>query len=413
MKYTLLQINCACNVSSTGKIAEDIGNLAQIDGYDSYITYALKATRESQNKTIKIHNDTSFWFDVVERMVLDNKGLCRSSNRATIKLIADIERINPDIIHLHTLHYHEVNCDLLWKYLAKKNIPVVYTLHDFWPFTGNCTHPIHFNCDKWQTQCGLCPMPRSYKNSLFLDQSARNLERKKKLLLNIPNLYIITVSKWMEQQVRKSFLKEKKIQTIYNGIDINKFKRPTAEVIESVRSKYSIGSKFMMLGVASSWSIRKGFNDYIRLSKSLNDDEVIVLVGLTAKLIKKLPRNIIGITRTNDIMELAALYAAADVVLNLSYAETFGLTTVEGFACGTPCIGYNNTATPELIKENTGFLIEQGDINALRNALNVVKIKTKEFFSESCIDYAHKCFDKDKNFQNYIQLYNKLLHKSR
>lgn len=409
MGHKLLQINGACNVSSTGKIAEDIGNLAQEAGYESYITYALKAVRPSKNKTIKIHNDWSFWFDVAERMLLDNKGLCMVSSYTTKRLIEDIERIDPDVIHLHTLHYHEINCALLWAYLAKRAKPVVYTLHDCWPLTGNCTHPVYFNCEKWRSHCELCPMPHSYKNSLFIDRSSRNYDIKKKLLLSIPNLSIITVSKWMENNAKNSFLKVRNIQTIYNGINTSKFKMSSLDSVKSLRKKYGIHTKFMMLGVATSWSSRKGLDDYKLLSKTLNDDEVIVLLGLTDKQIADLPGNIIGLKRTTDFQEMADLYTAADAVMNLSYAETFGLTTAEGFACGTPCIGYDCTATPELINEQTGILVTQGNIKGLREAVSQIKEKPKDFYSDSCRKYALTHFDKNKNFIKYIQLYNNLL----
>lgn len=409
MRHSLLQINCACNVSSTGKIAEDIGNLAQEAGFDSYITYALKAIRPSKNMTIKIHNDWSFWFDVVERMLLDNKGLCRVSNYTTRKLITDIERIDPDIIHLHTLHYHEVNCELLWKYLAQRNKPVVYTLHDCWSFTGNCAYPAYYNCNKWKSHCESCPIPHSYKNSLFIDRSLKNFETKKELLLSIPNLSIVTVSKWMEEMVRNSFLSNRNIQTISNGIDVSKYRASSIESTRLIRKKYGINSRYMMLGVASSWSARKGLNDYKLLARQLHDDEVIVLLGLTEKQIKELPNNIVGIKRTTDFQEMADLYTAADVVMNLSYAETFGLTTAEGFACGTPCIGYNCTATPELIQENLGLIVEQGDINGLRKAICEIKSRSKNYYSDYCRKYALTNFDKNINFTKYIQLYKNLL----
>lgn len=163
-----------------------------------------------------------------------------------------------------------------------------------------------------------------------------------------------------------------------------------------------------MLGVAHPWSERKGLKDYVELSKFLPSDCVIVLVGLDDRQRANLPGNIIGLGATQNISELVMLYSLADVVLNLSYAESFGLTTVEGFACGTPGIVYNATASPELVTPDTGIVVEPGDVESVAKAVKLMLTKGKTNYSKKCRERAELYFDKNKMYQEYLDLYSEL-----
>jgi glycosyltransferase involved in cell wall biosynthesis len=214
---------------------------------------------------------------------------------------------------------------------------------------------------------------------------------------------------WALKEIHKKGLlyKGHKIVPILNGVDINVFK-PLNKI--NIKEKYKIGNRFVLMGLATAWSERKGFNDYIELSKHIGDDEVIVLVGLKKEQFQKLPSNVIGIERTSNVQELVELYSIADIVLNLSYGETFGLTTVEGFACGIPGIVYDRTASPELIDEGVGYVVEAGNMKQLLNAINLIKQKGKAYYSENCRKRAECNYDKDRIFNEYIELYNNLLN---
>lgn len=136
----------------------------------------------------------------------------------------------------------------------------------------------------------------------------------------------------------------------------------------------------------------------------------IVLIGVDRELKKKLPNTILGIERTNDQKELAEYYSMADVVLNLSYEESFGLTTVEGFACGTPSIVYNRTASPELITFDTGCIVEAGNIDEIVASIKDIKQKGKLSYKDACRQRAMKYFNKDDKFKEYLELYNSMIN---
>ena len=121
---------------------------------------------------------------------------------------------------------------------------------------------------------------------------------------------------------------------------------------------------------------KKGFNDFIELAKLLDDNYRIVLVGVNKKQMKKLPSNIIGITRTENQKELAGLYSTADVFFNPSIEESFGLTTIEALMCKTFAITYNETALPEIMEDIDNVKIcESNNIDDLFNYIIISDFK--------------------------------------
>lgn len=402
MKKKLLQISSSVNWGSIGKIAEQIGIKAMEFGWESYIAYGRKEYHNpSKSILMKVGNQLCVYEHYIEDRLFNNEGL--ASRISTKKFIKQIEQIKPNIIHLHNIHDHWLNYKILFEYLNNTNVPVVWTQHDCWAFTGGCMHFVHSNCDKWKTQCRECP-----QNKRIIDGSDLNYILKKTLFGNNKNLTIVPVSHWLEDEVKQSFLKNKRINTILNGVDIDVF-HPLEK--DSVKVKYGIENKFLLIGLATAWTSSKGLKDYVELSKYLPNDIKIMLVGLSPTQTSYLPKSIICVERTSNIGELVELYSAADVVLNLSYAETFGLTTAEGFACGTPGIVYNKTASPELISEGVGYVVEAGNIEQLLSAITIIKNKGKEYYSKNCRRRAVNLYDKNKCFDKYVDLYNELLNK--
>lgn len=402
--FKLLQICVEGNTGSTGTIAESIGLFALQKGWDSYIAYG-RFPRPSASKLIRIGSEWDTRWHGLESRILDNHGL--GSRRATMKFIKEIENIQPDIIHLHHLHGYYINISILFKYLLKSKIPVVWTFHDCWSFTGHCTYFDFVGCDKWQTECNHCPQSHEYPKSIFLDQSQKNYRLKKELFTSIPNLTIVSVSQWLNNLVAQSFFKHMNHLCIYNGIDLELFH--PIDSIEEIKNKYHVKNKFVILGVATTWDRRKGLKDFISLSHYLKEDEVIILVGLNEAQSKILPSNIIGLSRTDNRKDLANLFAAVDVFLNLSIEETFGLTTAEAMASGTPVIVYNKTASPELVTEDTGFVIDKDDIYSLVYAIQNIRNNKKEFYTTECRKRAIEKFNAVDSYNAYFQLYEKMI----
>lgn len=406
---TLLQINCCNNVYSTGKIVSAIGEMAILNGWNSYIAYP-KDYAHSANTPLQFGNLLDWYFHGFEQRIFDNTCLGLGSYISTVRLVKKIKIINPDIIHLHVVVGYYLNLNVLLKFLSGFGKPIVWTLHSCWEFTGHCTHYDYQGCYRWKNGCYECPLKNEYPQSYIFDRSSKNYEKKRKLFHSLKDLHLVTVSQWLTDELKESFLKDIESRTIYNGVDVESFKPSSDARQEQLRRKYNILGKFVAIGVASTWLPKKGLQDYFKLAQIIQKDTQIVMIGLTKSQIYTLPPEIIGIEKTTNMQELVDWYTTANVVLNLSYEESFGLTTVEGFACGTPSIVYNKTASPELVTEETGFVVNAGDFNNLLKCIQVIRTNGKSFYSKACRKRAEDCFDKNKNFMQYINLYNELLN---
>lgn len=404
----LLQIN-TCITQSTGRIAQQIGEKAISDGWESYIAFPARATKvESKSKLINIGTKADQYIHALLTRIFDCCGFL--SKRATKQLVKQIEKIRPDVIHLHNIHGYYLNIPILFDYLKKSGIPVVWTLHDCWAFTGHCVHYTCVSCFKWKSGCYDCPRKKTYPNSFLFDRSKQNFELKKRAYDNIPNITLVPVSYWLGHEVSQSILGKYKIHVIQNGIDVNVF-RPRRDSVAGIKKKYGLCGKYIILGVATGWSEEVGLSTFFRLRKQLSEDFAIVMVGCTPNILKQLPDGIIGISRTNNVDELAEIYSAADILFNASYQETFGLVTAEAISCGTPVIVYNSTACSEIVTSETGYIAEvKNEIQVLNYILEdkMLDSTQRKVRSEKCRQYAIAHFDKNIKYQEYIKLYNSL-----
>lgn len=405
----LLLINTSANTGSTGRIAEGIGLAAIAKGYDGYFAYG-RIGRESKSKLIRIGTSLDFKTHGLESLLLDNHGF--GSRAATRRFVERIERIKPDVINLHNIHGYYLNVEILFEYLAKTEIPVVWTLHDCWAFTGHCSYFDRYHCERWKTGCHHCPNSKGYPKSLFLDRSRANYERKKKLFNKPKNVTFVAVCNWMENNVKASFLGGYPVETIYNGVDVDVFKPRFAEADNGNGQKYKLGidtDAKVVLGVASTWDRRKGLDDFVKL-RNLFDREkyAIVLVGLNDMQIAELPDGIIGIKRTESVEQLAELYSLADVFVNPTYVDNFPTTNIEALSCGTPVVTYNTGGSPEAVDEATGVVVEQGNISLLRDAVENCANNKKEF-TQACRERALKNFNKRERFEDYVRIFDRLI----
>lgn len=397
----VIQINVTCNWGSTGRIAEEIGQLVISNKGESYIAFGREYNK-SKLQLLTIGNKIDIYWHVIHSRLFDRHGL--ASKKATINLINNIKSIKPDIIHLHNIHGYYLNYPILFDYLSKANTPIVWTLHDCWPFTGHCAYFDFINCNKWKKQCHECKGLNTYPKA-FIDSSQKNFSLKKQYLTQVPNMVLVPVSNWLDRLVSESFLSHYKTHVIHNGINIDLFK-PTID--ETILKKYNINNKFVILGLTNIWAERKGLNDIIRLNEIIDHSVFqIVLVGLTTKQIKQIPQSIIGIPRTDSIQDLVKLYSHAGVFINPTWEDNFPTTNLEALACDTPVITYNTGGSPEAIDEKTGYVVPKGDIDNLYEAIK--NVYNGYIDKKECRNRAVRLYNKEDRFQEYINLYKSLL----
>lgn len=353
----VLIINSVCGIGSTGKICTDIARVLLENGHECKIAYGRGSVPDKfKNISVKIGSDFVCDMSAIHTRITDKHGF--SNRNSTKKFIKWVKDYNPDIIHLHNIHGYYINVDILFDYLKQSQKPVIWTLHDCWPFTGHCSYFDMCNCDKWKTHCSKCPQIKSYPKS-FADRSYKNFEQKKNIFTGLEKMTIVTPSLWLKTVVKQSFLGCYDVEVIKNGIDMEIFKPTQGDF----RKKYALENKKIILGVASVWDKRKGFEDFLKLSSMIDDDYAIVLVGLDKKQTESCPENIIGIERTGSATELAHIYTMADVFVNLTYEDNYPTVNIEAQACGTPVISYNTGGSVESITHSG--VVGKGDVKGV------------------------------------------------
>ena len=398
--------------TSTGRIMQEIGDIAMQNGWESYIAYSKgrDGIKKCSSNIIPVGNKWSVAWHGIQTRLFDRHGL--ASSRATTEFIRKIKNLSPDVIHIHNIHGYFLNYRILFDFLSRCGIPVVWTVHDCWLYTGHCYYYSFAGCNKWQDGCNDCPQKREFPASLFFDRSGKNYEDKCKAFTSIPDdlLTIVPVSEWICGEMKKSFLKNCRFKVIHNGINTDVF---NVYKNSDVRQRYNIGNRHIILGVASIWSREKGLDDFIGMSSLLKSDEVIVLVGVNENVRKMLPNNIIGISRTENIRQLAELYSAADVFVNPTWQDNYPTVNLEAIACGTPVVTYRTGGSIEAVTDETGIIVEQGDVNGLLDASRQIIGMGKDYYCDKCRKYAENNFRKEDRYMDYIHLYNDIVKKHR
>lgn len=327
---------------ATGTIMMNIHHLLVQEGYEAYVVWGRG--RNSQNKyEISIKDDLGVKFHGFYTRITDKTGF--ASWKSTRKLISKLEEIKPDIIHLHNIHGYYLNIEMLFDYIKKNKIKVVWTLHDCWPMTGHCAYFDMVECDKWISGCSQCEQKNTYPASKVMDSSAWNWKKKKEFFSGL-DAHIVTPCNWLKEIVKKSYLNKYSTKVIYNGIDTDIF-RPRYN--KDLRKKYSPDGRPIVLGVASEWTERKGLADFVRLAREYRDINFIV-IGVSTEQIRQLPKELTGVYRTSNVDELVEFYSIADVFFNPTYEDNFPTTNLEALACGTPIITYDTGGSPEVVE---------------------------------------------------------------
>ncbi len=397
----IVEINSTA-VGSTGKIMLQIADCAREKGHIvktfSTIAFSLKYKKlpplPNEN-----HRYFGSYFENGLHMILGKlTGLLGCfSIFSTYRLLREIKKFNPDVIHLHNLHAFCINLPLLFRYIKKNNIKTVWTLHDCWSFTGHCPYFDMIGCNKWKTGCYNCPQYNKDYHKTYIDASKRMYRLKKKWFTGVKDMTLVTPSNWLAGLVKESFLKEYPVKVIHNGIDLSVF-NPTPS---DFRNKYNCEDKFILLGVAFGWGKRKGLDVFVELAKHLDDRFQIVLVGTSDEVDELLPDNIISIHQTQNQRELAEIYTAADLFVNPTREEVFGLVNAEALACGTPVITFDTGGCPEIIDQTCGVIVDKDNISTI---ISVIENFNPSSFNANCTLKASK-FDVGLMVSKYIETY--------
>ena len=379
---------------STGNIMLQIADCAEKNGHDVR-TFSKKWKNQKGKR--KFHSYYGFTVENAINVVLSRligfQGMF--SYFGTKQLVKKLERFNPDVIHLHNLHDYCICLPVLFKYIVENQKNVVWTLHDCWAMTGECPHFTMVKCDKWKTGCSEC---RQLSACIPIDCSKFMWNMKKKLFTGIDKMIIVTPSKWLADLVKMSYLNKYNVREINNGIDLSIFKPRANKLREELQL-----NKYVVLGVALGWGVRKGLDVMQELSRRLPEQYSIIMVGTDDNVDKVLSDRIISIHRTNNPKELAEIYSIADVFINPTREDNFPTTNIESLACGTPVITYKTGGSSEMLDASCGIAVECDNIDKLEKCIIDV-CENKPYSSQSCLKRAG-IFDKNDKFKEYVKLF--------
>ena len=413
----VLQINATFkNGGSTGRIAYDLMQIMECNGIESYAAYGIDCGAEDDRAILLQSKNELRWGQLQSRLFARHGFYNRS---ATKRLLAYMDKIKPDIVHLHNIHGFYVNCGMLFDYIKAHNIPVVWTLHDCWSFTGWCAYFDYSGCDKWKTLCNNCPSKKDYPKAWISARANTNFDLKRNTFCGVCNLTLVTPSKWLAQLTRDSFLKEYPVRVINNGVDISVFK-PTKT---SIKKDMGIEGKKMILAVAGGLAKRKGSEYLMKIPSLLNEDEVLVILGIRENQKKLLPsQKCIGINYSNSVEKRAMIYSAADIFINTTLEDNFPTTNIEAMACGTPVVTFDTGGSIEAVIDNelvltegkikhtaVGGVVPKGDMESMLLLVREMLSGDREKYKESCVNKVVRYYNKQEQYQKYVKLYREVI----
>ena len=397
----VLFVNVVCGVGSTGRIVTDLCAVLKAEGHQCLVAYGYGQSRAiAESDTVKTVGKAGYYAHNALAKLTDRTGLY--STAATRRLIHKIEEFDPDVIHLHNLHGYYVNYEILFAYLKRAKKPVVWTLHDCWPFTGHCAYFDAAGCEQWRTGCLRCSQLRSYPSCYLRGDVRRNFEQKKAAFTGLDKLVLVTPSRWLAGLTEASFMGDYPVQVIPNGIDLALF-RPRESAF---RREHGWEDKILVLAVAGDWDARKGMEDVFALSQLLDARYQTVMVGLRPEQMAQVPDRVFAIERTDSPDALAELYATADVLVNTTYEDNFPTVNLEALACGTPVITYATGGSVEAADSSCGIVVEQGNVRAMAAAMESALRLDRADARRRAL-----CFDREARYRDYLVLYERLLQK--
>lgn len=399
----VLHINAVYGIGSTGVIVEDLHRMSKEEGIESYVAYST-TNKENVDNGYVIGRPIEKKLHALLTRITGKQGYY--SYFATKKLLSELlDRIQPDIVHLHNLHSNYIHLNMLLDYLATHDIATVVTLHDCWFFTGGCFHYTSVGCSKWKKECGACPNQKNEAISHLMDTSRKVLRDRKEYFGRIKRLYVVGVSKWIEQEAKETVFSEAETCCIYNGVDLDFF-QPTQG---DFRQRYGlVQGEFLLLGMANKFFLSINQETFDKLVAALKPDDRLVIVGCSEQQMKKMPEKVIGIPYIRDRKVLREIYSACDVFVNCTREESLSLVNVEAQACGTPVITYSNTGAKETVDGAISMAVETGNPDRIIEMIEKIRGYDQEILSKETVKWAASRFEARENYKQYISLYHSI-----
>lgn len=370
----------------------------------------LVHNKDSNDKTVITHHNTlAHIFNkpidglLVKKYKQRQKELFSPVHFTINNIINKINKINPDIVHLHWV----CRGMLTIEQLANIKAPIIWSMHDNWLFTGGCH--VMWGCKKYEDNCGNCPKLNSNTN---IDLSYQVFQRKQQVFSQLNNLTIVGLSQWLSNCAKNSaLLKDKKHINLPNPIDTNIFK-PTNKIQAREFWKLPKNKKLVLFGAMGVNDKNKGFE---MLKEALNgvtsDIELVIFGGNKTQTHNfKFKTHILGRIQSDE--NLALLYSAVDIAVVPSMQENLSNVIMENLACTTPVVAFDIGGNSDMVvHKKAGYLAKPFDENDLKNGIEWVLDNAD--YHQLCENARNKVldeFDSEVVAKKYIKLYKACLN---
>lgn len=358
------------------------------------------------------------WRFIWERIVIWQANRFKKHNLFSVDIAntgADISLL-PEFTQADVIHLHWINQGMLSlkdiRRIVDSGKPIVWTMHDMWPFTGIC----HYagECDKYSTHCQNCP--QLYKGGKK-DISYRTFEKKKELF-NGAQITFVACSRWLEALAKKSeLLKEQQITNIPNAINTNLF-MPRDKQQAREKCHLPLDKKLLLFGSMKITDKRKGIDYLVDACKIIAAQHPefckklgVVVLGKQSELYASLfPFPIYPMDYVSNEKELVDIYNAVDLYVTPSLQDNLPNTIVEAMACGIPCVGFNVGGIPQMIDHlHNGYVAEYQSSEDLANGIHWT-LTEGEYgnLSEEAYRKALSSYSEGTISMKYIDIYNKI-----
>lgn len=402
MKVALVDVNYASG--STGKIVADLLDGLSGRRHDARAFYGRGKIFKGQQRALRISRPIEVMFHgLATRLTGFTDGF---SPLATQRLISELERLQPDIVHLHDIHGYFIDIPELCSFLKRSNTATVWTFHCEFMYTGRCGHAL--DCEGWKTGCRSCPDLSRYPKTWFFDFANRMYLEKRALFADFQRLRLVAPSEWLASRMRESIVGDKLIDVVPNGLDTRIFRPRDARALEE---KLGIAGHYCVISVgADLMSPSKGGRWVVELAQRFRGEDVVFVMVGVENVPSQVPAGLRMLPREESQDRLAELYSLGDLFLLPSEKETFSMVSAEALACGVPVIGFDSGAPREVAPEGFGSFVEYGDLNALERLVRAARDEGVGLKSSAeCARFARSRYSREAMILAYESIYQQMI----
>lgn len=389
-KIKVLTINWTNEDGSTVKIIRDIEEYTK-DRCEYYHCYQVGEPSAENHYRVSSWNITKFYY-AWARVIGVKYG---TGTIPTIGLIRYIDKIQPDVIHVHCPNFYNINLYYLFNHLKKKKYPVVITNHAEFFYTGNCAYSNE--CNGYMDGCQHCKKIFDTKHPYLWNRTHYEWKKMKSAFSKADYFRMTVVSNWQMQRIKTSpITKNIPVNLIENGVNTTIFRCRDDVKMKNELIEKKIEYKGVILHVTSNFSDNKadmkGGHFIIDMARQMQDYLFVVAGNKNVSDQCQLSDNMILLGNVIDQNLLSEYYNLANLTILTSKRETFGMACAESLACGTPVVGFKSGGTESIALDEYSEFVEYGDLNTLIETVKVwqgkkaslksdIEIKAKERYS--------------------------------